>query len=221
MQMQAIAKKQQGEKKSLQKKMEEQARTIRESSKRELGQIKKNYQAQLEQLREFYAAQNAALQNELKNSYAGQLEGMKKNYEGLAAGNQRQFETLQRYLEDRLVGELQEKVRQLEQDKMSTELRLAELVQDLDKRNSEVVSLKEQLRHSDDRIPEIHKEADGAAGEAFEPVNNEQQELLRIVKEVAQQRELGELEEPEEDPFVDEEKHRFWGSKAGKKFGLF
>ncbi|MGI0048116.1 MAG: hypothetical protein ACREAW_01115 [Nitrososphaera sp.] len=217
-QIQAMAKRQQNEKKSLQKKMAEQARKIKEISKRELGQLKKNYQAQLEQLREFYGAQNAALQNELKTSYAGQLEGMKKNYEGLSAGNQRQLESLQKYLEDKLVGELREKVSQLEQDKLSTELRLAELVQDLDKRNSEVVSLKEQLRHFDDGIPEIQKEADQVTGEASEPANNQQQELLRIVKEVAQQRELGDLEEdqPEE-----EKKHGFWGSKAGKKFGLF
>jgi chromosome segregation ATPase len=220
-QIQAMAKRQQGEKKSLQKKMAEQARKNKESSKRELGQLKKNYQAQLEQLREFYGAQNAALQNELKTSYVGQLEGMKKNYEGLAAGNQRQLETLQKYLEDKLVGELREKVSQLEQDKLSTELRLAELVQDLDKRNSEVVSLKEQLRHFDDGIPEMQKEADQIMGEASEPANNQQQELLRIVKEVAQQRELGELGELEEDQPEEEEKHGFWGSKAGKKFGLF
>jgi chromosome segregation ATPase len=217
-QMQAMAKRQQGEKKSLKKKMAEQAKKIKETGKRELGQLKKNYQAQLEQLREFYGAQNAALQNELKTSYAGQLEGMKKNYEGLSAGNQRQLETLQKYLEDKLVGELREKVSQLEQDKLSTELRLAELVQDLDKRNSDVVSLKEQLRHFNDGIPEMQKEADQATGEASEPANNQQQELLRIVKEVAQQRELGELEEDQPEA---EEKHGFWGSKVGKKFGLF
>lgn len=71
--------------------------------------MKKNYQMQLEHIREFYGTQNAALQNELKTSYAGQLEGMKKNYEGLATGNQRQLETLQKYLEDKVVGELKEK----------------------------------------------------------------------------------------------------------------
>ena len=218
-QIQAMAKRQQGEKKSLQKKMAAQAKKIKDSSKRELGQLKKNYQAQLEQLREFYGAQNAALQNELKTSYAGQLEGMKKNYEGLSASNQRQLETIQKYLEDKLMGELKEKVSQLEQDKMSTELRLAELVQDLDERNSEVVSLKERLHHFEDGIPEEQK--DQLQSEASEPENNPQQELLKIVKEVAQQRELGELGELEEDQHEEGEKHGFWGSKAGKKFGLF
>jgi hypothetical protein len=148
-----MAKRQQSEKKLLQKRMAEQARKSRESSKRELAHLRKNYQPQLEQMREFYNSQNAALQNELKTSYASQLEGMKKNYEGLSASNQRQLETLQKYLEDKLVGELREKVSQLEQAKLSTELRLAELVQDLDERNGEVVSLKERLRHFDNGIP--------------------------------------------------------------------
>lgn len=208
--MQDMAKKHQEEKKSIKKMLGEQAKKSRESQKRELGQIKKNYQMQLEQMREFYGTQNAALQNELKASFAGQLEGMKKNYEGLAAGNQRQLETLQRYLEDKLVGELKDKISQLEEDRISTELRLAEMVQQLDERNAEVVSMKERL-HAD-RVPEEHEQVTGGAPE---PGDN-QQELLRIVKEVAQQQEMGELEDPEE-----EEKRSLWGSKAGKRFGLF
>jgi hypothetical protein len=222
-QMQTMAKRQQGEKKALQKRMSEQAKKSRESARRELAQIKKNYQAQLEQMREFYGSQNAAFQNELKASYALQLEEMKRNYEGLSASNQRQLETLQKYLEDKLVGELREKVSQLEQDKLPTELWLAELVQDLDKRNAEVVSLKEQLHHLDDGIPEEGKHADHVQDETFEPTNEQQrEELLKIVKEVATpQQELGDLKELEDEPEEEEEKHGFWGSKPGKKFGLF
>jgi DNA repair exonuclease SbcCD ATPase subunit len=219
--MQTMAKRQQSEKKSLQKRLVEQARRNKESGRRELAQLKKNYQAQLEQMREFYATQNAALQNELKTSYAAQLEGMKKNYEGLSASNQRQLETLQKYLEDELVGELKEKVSQLEQDKLSTELRLTELVQDLDERNTEVVSLKERLRRFDDGVPEEQKEADQVQSEVPEPGNDQQQELLKIVKEIAQQRELGDLRELEEDEPEEEEKHGLWTSRPGKRFGLF
>ncbi|HXV45991.1 MAG TPA: hypothetical protein VD736_04895 [Nitrososphaera sp.] len=220
-QMQAMTKRQQGEKKTLQKRMVEQARKSKESNKREMTQLKKNYQAQLEHMREFYGSQNAVLQNELKSSYATQLEGMKKNYEGLSASNQRQIETIQKYLEDKLVGELKEKVGQLEQDKLSNELRLAELVQDLDKRNAEVVSFKEHLRQLDDGIPEMHKEADQVQSRTPEPVNEQQEELLKIVKEVAaQQQELGDLKELEDEP-EEEEKQGFWGSKPGKRFGLF
>lgn len=219
-QLQDMAKRQQSEKKILQKRLVEQERKNRESSKRELAQLKKNYQIQLEQMREFYIGQSAALQNELKTSYVSQLEGMKKNYEGLSASNQRQLETLQKYIEDTLVGELREKVSRLEQDKLSSESRIAELVQDLDNRNAKLVSLKEQSRHFDDEIPMEQKEVDQAQSEA-EPVNDQQQELLRIVREVAQQRELGELKELEKDEAEEEEKHRFWGSKPGKKFGLF
>ena len=221
--MKAMAKKQESEKKSLQKRLLEQARKSKESSKRELAQLKKNYQAQLEQMREFYGTQNAALQSELKSSYASQLEGMKKNYESLSAGNQRQLETIQKYLEDKLLGELKDKISQLEQDKLSAELRITELVQDLDARNAEVVSMKERLRHFEDGIPaEEHKVMDPAQGETPEPGNDQQQELLRIVKEVAQQKELGELKELDEDePEDEEEKHGFWGSRPGKRFGLF
>ncbi|HUG96014.1 MAG TPA: hypothetical protein VMJ94_00600 [Nitrososphaera sp.] len=217
-QVQVMAKKYHKEKKSLQKRFGEQAKRSKEGQKRELVQLKKNYQVQLEHIREFYGTQNAALQSELKTSYGGQLEGMKKNYEGLATGNQRQIETLQKYLEDKVVGELKDKVSQLEEDKMSAELRLSEMVQQLDERNAEVVSLKDRLHRVDYGAPE--PEQVDASSEAPDLGDN-QQELLRIVKEVAQQQELGELKELEEEDPEEEEKHGFWGSKAGKRFGLF
>lgn len=225
-QLQAMAKKQQSEKKTLQKSVAEQAKQNRESTKHALAELKKNYHAQLEQMREFCSSQNTALQNELKASYAAQLEGMKKNYEGLSASNQKQIETLQRYIEDKLVGELKEKVSQLEQDKMSSELKLAELVQDLDRRNAEVVSLKEQLHHFDhdsvDHVSVDHPQPEEVQSEAPEPANSQQEELLKIVKEVAANRqELGDLKELEDEPEEEEEKQSFWGSKTGKRFGLF
>lgn len=62
-----------------------------------------------------------------------------------------------------------------------------------------------------DKVPEEHQQI---MSEAPEPGNN-QQELLRIVKEVAQQHEIGELRELEEkDP--EEEKHGFWLQKREK-----
>jgi hypothetical protein len=83
------------------------------------------------------------------------------------------------------------------------------------------VSLKERLRQLDDGIPEMHKEADQVQSRAPEPVNDQQEELLKIVKEVAaQQQELGDLKELEDEP-EEEEKQSFWGSKPGKRFGLF
>jgi hypothetical protein len=217
--MHAMTKKQQGEKKSRQKRMNEQARKSRENHKRDLAQLKKNYQMQLEQMREFYSSQNSVLQNELKSSFASQLEGMKKNYEDLSASNQRQLETLQKYLEDKLVGELREKMSQLEQDKLSTELRLAEMVQQLDERNAEVVSMKERLRNMDAPAPE--GQAEQVPSKAPEQANSQQEELLKMVKEVAQQQDLGKLKEFQEEDNEEEEKHGFWGSKAGKRFGLF
>lgn len=216
-QIQAMAKKHQDEKQSLQKRLAEQAKKDKDSQKRELAEQRRNYQAQLEQMREFYGTQNSALQSELKASFAAQIEGMKKNYEGLAAGNQRQLEILQKYLEDKVVGDLREKVNQLEGDKVSNELRLSEIVQQLDERNAEVVSLKERLNGGDAVVPEEHEQIES---EALEP-GDAQQELLRMVKEVAEQRELRDLGEIEEDNDEEEEKHAFWGTKTGKKFGLF
>jgi len=216
-QIQAMAKKYQDEKQSLQKRLAEQAKKDRDSQKRDLAEQRRNYQAQLEQMREFYGTQNSALQSELKSSFAAQIEGMKKNYEGLAAGNQRQLEILQKYLEDKVVGDLREKVKQLEGDKVSNELRLTEIVHQLDQRNAEVVSLKEQLNGVDTVVREEHEQIES---EALEP-GDAQQELLRMVKEVAQQRELIDLGGIEEDNTEEEEKHAFWGTKTGKKFGLF
>jgi DNA repair exonuclease SbcCD ATPase subunit len=219
-QLQAMAKKYQDEKTLLQKRTAEQEKKDRDSQKREIAEMRRNYQAQVEHLREFYGTQNTALQNELKASFAAQLEAMKKNYEGLAAGNQRQLETLQKYIEDKFVGELKAKVSQLEVDKASAEMRLSEMVQELDQRNAEVVSLKEQLNRAD--IMPTGRAKPQIMSDNLEP-GNVQEELLKMVKEVAQQREVddyGEPEEEEEDA-EDEDKRRFWGSKPGKKFGLF
>lgn len=213
-----MAKKHQDEKKSLQKRLAEQVKKSKEGQKRELSEQRRNYQMQLEQMRDFYGTQNAALQGELKDSFAAQLEGMKKNYESLAAGNHRQLETLQKYLEDKLVGELREKVSQLEEDKMSADLRLSEIVQQLDERNAEIMSLKDRLNRADAIAPD---EPEQVQDEASEPVNS-QQELLRMVKEVAKQQEMGELQELDDDDLEEEEeKHGFWGSKSGKRFNLF
>jgi DNA repair exonuclease SbcCD ATPase subunit len=217
-QIQAMAKRYQNEKKMLQKRLADQTKKSRQSQKRELAQLRHNYQMQLEHMRDFYSSQNAALQNELKTSFAAQLEGMKKNYEGLAVGNQRQLETLQQYIEDKLVGELKEKVSRLEQEKMSSDLRLSEMVQELDQRNAEVVSLKEQLNQIDTAVQEEH--APEIQNESLEQ-GNSQQELIKMVKEVAEQRELDLQELEEDNPGDEEEKHGFWGSKSGKRFGLF
>lgn len=218
-QMQVMARRHQGEKKSLQKRLIEQAKKGRESQKREVVQLRRNYQMQLEQVRDFYGTQNATLQTELKSSFAAQMEVMKKNYESLASGNQRQLETLQKYIEETLVGELREKIRQMEDDKISAELRLAEMVQQLDQRNAEFVSLNERLSRVDAVIPEEPARMPNQS--EIEEQGGNQQELLRIVKEVAEQQELGELGQLEEDvPNDDGEKHSFWG-KPGKKFGLF
>lgn len=218
-QMQVIAKRYENEKRSLQKKMIEQAKEVKESQKRELVQLKRNYQLQLAEIRDFYSVQNATLQNELKASFAAQLQGMQKNYVDLAADNQRQLETLQKYLEDHLLGELKEKVSRLEQGKMSAEMRLSEMVQQLDQRNAEVVSLKEKLNRIDEVAPEEHAREEVQA-ELQEAVNG-QQDLLRMVREVAEQRELEEFKGELEDNPEDEEKRNFWGSKPGKRFGLF
>lgn len=216
-QIQTVAKRYQNEKKAMQKRCADQTKKSRQSQKRELVQLRRNYQAQLAQMRDFYSLQNASLQNELKTSFGALLEGMKKNYEGLAAGNQRQLEMLQQYIEDKLVGDLKEKVAQLEQEKMSAELRLSEMVQQLDQRNAEVVALKEQLNHVGAMVPVEH--ALEVQNEGVEQGNG-QHELLEMVKEVAEQRAL-ELRELEQDsPEDEEEKHGFWG-KSGKRFGLF
>jgi DNA repair exonuclease SbcCD ATPase subunit len=216
-QIQAMAKKHLDEKQSLQKRLAEKAKKDKDSEKRELAEQRRNYQAQLEQMREFYNTQNSALQSELKSSFSTQIEGMKKNYEGLAAGNQRQLEILQKYLEHKVVGDLREKVKQLEGDKVSKELRLTEIVHQLDQRNAEVVSLKEQLNGVDTVVREEHERIESEALEQ----GDAQQELLRMVKEVAQQRELIDLGAVEEENPEEEEKHAFWGTKTGKKFGLF
>lgn len=219
-QVQAMAKRHKGEKKSLQKRLVEQAKKSRQSQKREMTEMRRNYQAQLEHVRDFYGAQNAALQSELKASFAAQLESMKKNYEGLASGNQIQLEMLQKYIEEQLVGELREKVSKLEEDKMSAELRLSEMVQQLDQRNAEVVSLKERLNQTDVMIPQEHAPANVQTDTPEQ--GDAREEILKIVKEVAEQREREEFRELDGNfEEEEEEKHGFWGAKSGKKFGLF
>ena len=216
----ALTKKEQTEKKTLRVKMDEQARKNKKQYEDDLAQLRKNYQMQFEQMREFYNSQNSSLQNELKASFANQLEAIKKNYEALSSDNRRQLELLQKYLEDEVVGELRDKVSNLEKDKLAKELHLAELVQQLDERNADVVSLKDRLRNAD--VPAAVGEIEQSENMVEEQTNDQQDEMLKIIKEVAQQKEAGDLEELEdEEEETDESKHGFWGSKQGKRFGLF
>jgi DNA repair exonuclease SbcCD ATPase subunit len=218
-QLQVLEKRHKGEKKSLQKRMDEQAKRSKESQKREIAELRRNYQAQLEHVRDFYGTQNAALQSELKASFAAQLESMKKNYEGLALGNQRQLEMLQKYVEEQMVGELREKVSALEEEKMAAELRLSEIVQQLDQSNAEVVSLKERLNHAG-VMPQEHAQAQIHADSPEQ--GDARDEILKIVKEVAEQREKEVFKELDDNfEGEEEEKHGFWGNKSSKKFGLF
>ncbi len=121
------------------------------------------------------------------------------------------------------MGELREKVSQLEQDKLSAELRLTEVVQQLDERNAEIVSMKERLCNNMNTPAPEEPEVEQALSEEPQEQTAANQELIKMVKEVAQQQELGELKELEEgdDDDSEEEKHGFWGSKVGKRFGLF
>ena len=240
----ALAKKHQAEKKLLQARMAEQAKKAKQGFDKELLGLKRNYQMQLEQIREIYHGQNLAMRDELRNSYNAQLQELKKNYDGVSASSQAQLEMMQKWLQDQLVGDLHRKMIQMEQAKSTAELHVHKLVSQLDERNSEVGVLQERIRQLEQKVPahELHAmNNDGDGHEAMpvnvrqdvllaEPENEQQKELLSLIKEIAQERqemgvdemmleeEGGGEESAGDDADQEGAKQRFWGSKIAKRF---
>jgi DNA repair exonuclease SbcCD ATPase subunit len=205
--VQAAAKKYEAERKSLLKRLDEQIRKGREIREHDLREAKKNYQMQLEDIR---------------NIYQNQMEEMKKLYEQMAGGNQTQMEKLQKGLHEELVDQPFKKIALMEQEKMSAEQQIANLVQQLNDKNTEVIFLQERVKQLEEKVPSELKEQsveEHQMDSKYQTVpdeieGSEQKEWLDMIKELAQQHENKEdVQEPEEE-------QKTWGSKVAKKFGL-
>ncbi|HEV8405641.1 MAG TPA: hypothetical protein VGQ13_07030 [Nitrososphaera sp.] len=213
--MQAAAKKYEVERKSLQRRLEDQISKNREIRERDLREAKKNYQMQLENIRSIYQ---------------GQMEEMKKNYDQMVNSNQTQLAKLQKWLHEELIDEPFRKIALIEQAKTSAEQKVANLVQQLNDKNAEVISLHEQVKGLEDKVPKEVREQIVEEESPFdpkyqatpeEPESSEQKEWLNMIKELAQQHELRDTGVEEDAEPESEEQQNSWGSKVAKKFGLF
>lgn len=213
--MQAAAKKYEVERKSLQRRLEDQISKTREIRERDLREAKKNYQMQLENIRSIYQSQ---------------IEEMKKNYEQMVTSNQTQMDKLQKWLHEELIDEPFRKIALIEREKTSVEKQAANLVQQLNDKNAELISLQEQLKALEDKVPKEVREQPVEEESPFdpkyqgspeEPESSEQKEWLNMIKELAQQHEIREAGVEEDTEPKSEEQQNSWGSKVAKKFGLF
>jgi cell division protein FtsX len=142
------------------------------------------------------------------------------------------MDKLQKWLHEELIDEPFRKIALIEQAKTSAEQKVANLVQQLNDKNAEVISLHEQVKGLEDKVPKEVREHIVEEESPFdskyqatpeEPESSEQKEWLNMIKELAQHHEMRDtgVEEDAEPEPESEEQQNSWGSKVAKKFGLF
>ena len=225
-----ISARRRSEAKSWQKRLKSQARKSKESFEREFIRLKKNYQMNAEHLRDVYDRQNSLL----RNSFDRNGEARRRDFEGMASANRSQLEKLQKWLQDELVHQLLEKKHNLErseaeQIKMSAELKMSKMAEQLSERNSEVEMFRGQVQQLEGKIATHYAHAlsgkmgGGAASDPDErqvsDSERQRQELLGIIKEIAQKK--VEMNKEREAPAAGEDPMSMvgsWTSKMAKAF---
>jgi hypothetical protein len=156
------------------------------------------------------------------------MEEMKKIYEQMVSNNQTHIDKLQKWLRDELVDEPFAKIAKIEQEKTYVEKQVANLVQQLNDKNTELIFFQEKVKQLEERVPaevrekfvEEPKMDSKYQSAPDEPQDMQQKEWLEMIKELAQQHEMRE-DEKDDTESKPEEQQKNWGSKVAKKFGLF
>jgi hypothetical protein len=145
--IQQILKKHAEERKLLQSEIKAQARRSREDLSRALKQTEKSSRAQLEQLRSDYETRTVELQNELKGFLGEKMTEIKIfNQDAMVNESREKMEKLQEWLHGEFVTELQNKTNELGQVKASTDVQVQNLVQEVDRKNQEILSLQNKIK---------------------------------------------------------------------------
>jgi len=200
--MQTLETRHREEKRLWKNKVEHQLTAANASSDHELSRLRRQYQLHMEQLRAIYHQQHATFVAEMKNTLDSQIEYSTANYESLAAEIQRQLATFQKWMQEELVEHVllkkSAKVEsEIEQIRSALELKINELIEYLNERDTEIEESKERLGELEDRLAQTRPRTIWAKMKR-EPQSEPQKfrhengpthdDILKIIKEIAHER---------------------------------
>jgi HEPN domain-containing protein len=184
----------------IQRNADERARQDRLLFDNEFSRLKSSYQASIAQIKELHGRQSMMLFNHLKDLVESYVEQGRKSYDQLVENNQAQMLGFQRWLREELPNQILETV--ISEEAVPQDIE-PESEHDVDKLVKEIDSRDEMIRKAEERIREL--EGNLASGRRRniwkrmrraspeEPYKEEessdpQQEVLSMIREIAQER---------------------------------
>ncbi len=202
MKMQGLETRHQKEKGLWKNKVEQQFSAAKANSDRELSRLRRQYQLYMEQLRVIYHQQYVTFAAEMKNTLDSQIEYSTANHESLVLEIQRQLAAFQKWMQGELVERIlvnkSAKVEsEIEQIRSTLELKINELIEYLNERDTEIEESKDRLRELEDRLAQPRPRTIWAKMRR-EPESEPQKfryengpthdDILKIIKEIAHER---------------------------------
>lgn len=184
----------------IQRNADERARQDRILFDHEFSRLKSSYQMSIAQIKELHGRQTMMIFGQLKDLVASYVEQGRRGYDQLIENNQAQMLGFQRWLQEELPSQIFETVND---DASATQYAEPESEPDMEKLVQEIGSRDEMIKKAEERIREL--EGNLASGRRrniwkrmrraspVEPYKEEesgdpQQEVLSMIREIAQER---------------------------------
>jgi len=206
----------------IQRNADERARQDRILFDQEFSRLKNAYQMSLAQIKESHGRQNVLIFNQLKDLVASYVEEGRKNYGLFVDTNQAQMLEFQKWLQEELPNQILENVSGEEGAQKNIEPDVDKLVKEIDTRDDVITKAEARIRELEGKLasrqgrtiwkrmrrsspPEPYKE---------EESSDPQQEIFRMIREIAHER--GQIERAREEKDLPEFVDSF-GSRMSKK----
>ena len=206
----------------IQRNADDRARQDRILFDQEFSRLKNAYQTSLAQLKELHSRQNMTIFNQLKDLIASYVEDGRKNYDLFVETNQAQMLEIQKWLQEELPNQILENVSGEEGAEKNTEHDVDKLVKEIGTRDDVITKAEARIRELERKLasrqgrtiwkrmrraspPEPYKE---------EESSDPQQEIFRMIREIAHER--GQIERAREEKDLPEFADSF-GSRISKK----
>ena len=201
---------------------DDRARQDRFLFDQEFSRLKNAYQMSLAQIKELHSRQNMLIYNQLKDLIASYVEDGRKNYDLFVETNQAQMLDIQKWLQEELPNQILENVSGEEGSEKNTEPDVDKLVKEIGTRDDVITKAEARIRELEGKLasrqgrtiwkrmrraspPEPYKE---------EESSDPQQEIFRMIREIAHER--GQIERAKEEKDLPEFADSF-GSRISKK----
>gem|GEM_PF-2969745 len=206
----------------IQRNADEKARQDRVLFDQEFSRLKNAYQMSLAQIKELHSRQNVLIFNQLKDLVASYVEEGRKNYDLFVETNQAQMLEFQKWLQEELPNQILVNVSGEEGAEKNIEPEVDKLVKEIGTRDDVITKAEARIRELEGKLasrqgrtiwkrmrraspPEPYKE---------EESSDPQQEIFRMIREIAHER--GQIERAREEKDLPEFVDSF-GSRMSKK----